>query len=60
MSDLRWQKSSYSSGDPNQNCLEVARASSGRLHFRESDNPEVILTADPVRWAAFLRLVRQS
>ncbi|MBT2527014.1 DUF397 domain-containing protein [Streptomyces sp. ISL-99] len=37
-----WQKSTYS-GD-SSNCLEVA-AETGGIKLRESDDPEVILTA---------------
>lgn len=42
MSELKWQKSSYSSGNGNGDCLEVAAGSSS-LHVRESDVPGVAL-----------------
>lgn len=38
-----WQKSTYS-GD-GSNCLEVVIAETGGIKLRESDDPEVILTA---------------
>ncbi|MFB7900320.1 DUF397 domain-containing protein [Streptomyces xiamenensis] len=50
-----WQKSSYSSGDPSSDCLEVARGPANGLHFRESDDPGTVLVTTPARWAALLR-----
>jgi hypothetical protein len=58
MSDRKWQKSSFSTGDPNQNCLEVAHAPGGRLHLRESEDAATVLTVSPVRLAALLRRLR--
>lgn len=55
MSDVEWQKSSYSSGNPNQDCLEAARSPAGRLYLRESDDPDTVLVTTPARWAALLR-----
>lgn len=52
-----WQKSSFSTGDPNQNCLEVGLASNGSLGLRESDDPATVLTTSPARLAALLRRV---
>jgi hypothetical protein len=57
--DPKWQKSSYSSGDVNQDCVEVAGAQDGRLHIREGDDPGTVLTATPARLAALLRHVRR-
>ncbi|MFE1362544.1 DUF397 domain-containing protein [Streptomyces harbinensis] len=53
---LDWQKSSYSSGNPDSNCLEVASTPSGHLRFRESEDPGTVLLTTPARWAALLRL----
>jgi uncharacterized protein DUF397 len=58
MSELKWQKSSFSTGDPNQNCLEVARSAEGLVHFRESDAPSIVLTTAPSRLAALLTHLR--
>ncbi|WP_326598467.1 DUF397 domain-containing protein [Streptomyces sp. NBC_01803] len=56
MTDSRWQKSSLSTGNPNQNCLEVATAPDSRhIRLRESTSPATILTTTPTRWAALLR-----
>ncbi|MGK5532529.1 DUF397 domain-containing protein [Streptomyces sp. URMC 129] len=56
MTDGAWQKSSLSTGDPNQNCLEVAPTPDGRhIRLRESTAPATILTTTPARWAALLR-----
>ncbi|MBK6019013.1 DUF397 domain-containing protein [Streptomyces sp. MBT53] len=43
---LRWQKSSYSGGDADTNCLEIA-ATPTTLHLRESDDPATLLTPAP-------------
>lgn len=49
--EFTWQKSSYSStGD---NCVEIARRPDG-IVLRESDSPETVLSASPVRVAALL------
>jgi hypothetical protein len=60
MSDGAWQKSSFSSGDPNQTCVELANAPEGRIRLRESDDPATVLTSTPARLAALLRCVRQE
>ncbi|GAA2065106.1 hypothetical protein GCM10009757_51390 [Streptomyces cheonanensis] len=57
MPELEWQKSSYSSGDPSSDCLEVAHGPAGHLRFRESEDPGTVLLTTPARWAALLRLV---
>ncbi|GAB2982861.1 hypothetical protein GCM10023080_056290 [Streptomyces pseudoechinosporeus] len=41
--NLQWQKSSFSAGDADNECLEIA-ASPTTLHLRESDHPTTILT----------------
>lgn len=45
MNNIAWQKSSFSSGDPNTNCVEIA-AGSSRLHVRESEDPAIVLHPD--------------
>jgi hypothetical protein len=55
MSDLRWQKSSFSeaAGD---NCVYVAASPTPEtLHLRESDTPGTILTTTPTALAALMR-----
>jgi uncharacterized protein DUF397 len=60
MSELRleWQKSSFSTADVNQDCLEVACGPEGLMHFRESDDPSIVLTVAPARLAALLIRLR--
>ncbi|MGP4109862.1 DUF397 domain-containing protein [Streptomyces sp. 4N509B] len=58
MPDREWRKSSFSSGDPNANCIEVAHAAEDRLYLRESEEPGVVLTTTPTRLAALLRCLR--
>ncbi|MFI9464734.1 DUF397 domain-containing protein [Streptomyces xiamenensis] len=55
MPHLKWQKSTYSSGNPNSDCLEAARSPEGHLYLRESDDPDTVLVTTPARWAALLR-----
>ena len=44
MATLNWQKSTFSSGDGNTNCLEVAAADDPHpLRLRESDAPTDVL-----------------
>ncbi|MFD8387503.1 DUF397 domain-containing protein [Streptomyces sp. NPDC059679] len=55
MSDIQWQKSSYSADGPGNACVELAHASDAAILLRESDDPHVIITTTP---AAFLALIR--
>jgi hypothetical protein len=56
MSEPRWQKSSFSTGDPNQDCVEIARApQGGEVWLRESEEPGTVLVTTPGRLAALLR-----
>ncbi|MEC4016415.1 DUF397 domain-containing protein [Streptomyces sp. H27-D2] len=45
MSDLTWQKTSYS--EDQANCLYLAAAPDGTIRLRESDTPDAILTTSP-------------
>jgi hypothetical protein len=51
MSDVQWQKSSYSTEQAN--CVEVA-AAAGAVLVRESDAPEVVLAANPTALRSLL------
>lgn len=53
MSELRWQKSSFSEGGA-ANCVEVARDHTGTVHLRESDTPGVSLASASTALAALL------
>ncbi|MEV2210971.1 DUF397 domain-containing protein [Streptomyces sp. NPDC050997] len=57
MSEPHWQKSSYSGG-PEGNCLYLAPTPDGTIRLRESDTPDVILTAAPEGLAALLRSLK--
>ncbi|UUU23817.1 DUF397 domain-containing protein [Streptomyces sp. DSM 40750] len=57
MPELTWQKSTFSGG-PQGECLYIATAPDGTLRLRESDEPHVILAADPRGLAALLRRVK--
>ncbi|MFE7837930.1 DUF397 domain-containing protein [Streptomyces sp. NPDC057474] len=45
MSELNWQKSSFSGG-PESSCLYIATAPDRTIRLRESDTPDVILGTD--------------
>ncbi|MEV5597688.1 DUF397 domain-containing protein [Streptomyces sp. NPDC052496] len=56
MCDYQWQKSSYSNAAVN--CVNIAAASDGTLRLRESDAPEVVLSATRDSIAAFLAAIK--
>ncbi|AUA13932.1 DUF397 domain-containing protein [Streptomyces samsunensis] len=47
MSDIKWQKSSYSADGPGNNCVELAHASDAAILLRESDDPCVVIATTP-------------
>jgi hypothetical protein len=57
---LHWQKSSYSGGGQDNNCVEVAASPDGRLHLRESEATAVILTATPASLGTFIRAIKSG
>ncbi|TKA03005.1 DUF397 domain-containing protein [Actinacidiphila oryziradicis] len=58
MSELAWRKSSFSGDDASRDCVEVAVARDGQIHFRESDTPDVVAVTTPARWGAFVKGVK--
>lgn len=54
---LRWQKSSFSGGDDDTNCLEIATAPT-TLHLRESDEPATLLSPTPDALNALLTALK--
>ncbi|WP_371547142.1 DUF397 domain-containing protein [Streptomyces sp. NBC_00554] len=54
---LHWQKSSFSGGAGDTDCLEIA-TSPTTLHLRESDHPTTILTPTPTALRALLTTLR--
>ncbi|MEU5343608.1 MULTISPECIES: DUF397 domain-containing protein [unclassified Streptomyces] len=59
MSELTWQKSSFSGG-PEGNCLNIATAPDGTLRLRESDTPDIILATAPQGLAGLLHHARTA
>lgn len=56
---LDWRKSSYSSGQPNQQCVEVANLPEGGRLVRDSKNPAgPRLAFTSSEWDAFVKGVR--
>lgn len=60
MGALNWQKSSFSSGDGNTSCVEVARDTTGTLHLRESDEPGNVLATRPTALRAMLARLKSD
>jgi hypothetical protein len=56
--ELVWRKSSFSGDDASRDCIEVAVAADGLIHFREGDAPDVVAVAGRVQWGAFLKGVK--
>ncbi|MET9561264.1 MULTISPECIES: DUF397 domain-containing protein [Streptomyces] len=58
MTELRWQKSSFSSEA--SNCLELATAPDGTLLLRESDDPATTIAVPLTGLHSLLATVRQE
>ncbi|PAU50125.1 DUF397 domain-containing protein [Streptomyces albireticuli] len=56
-SSIAWQKSSYSGGGDNNNCVELG-CSSTFVQLRESATPAVTLTVTPHRLSGLIRTVK--
>ncbi|MFJ6622664.1 DUF397 domain-containing protein [Kitasatospora sp. NPDC091335] len=54
MSELHWQKSSFSGSNAGGSCVELAAGAADVRHLRESDDPPVVLTTSATRLRAFL------
>ncbi|WP_406211023.1 DUF397 domain-containing protein [Kitasatospora sp. NBC_01560] len=54
MFEAHWQKSSFSGGDPENACLELAAGGGDLRHLRESDDPDVVVTTDAAKLRAFI------
>ncbi|MFD5698876.1 DUF397 domain-containing protein [Streptomyces lasiicapitis] len=58
MTDLQWQKSTYS--PDSSNCVYVAATPDGTIHLRESDTPDVTLTTGPRQLQALITALRRT
>ncbi|TKA10227.1 DUF397 domain-containing protein [Actinacidiphila oryziradicis] len=58
MSEINWQKSSYSGQGDGAECIELAAA--GTIRLRESDDPGVIVTTTPAPLKALLLGIKAS
>ncbi|MEW2398626.1 DUF397 domain-containing protein [Streptomyces sp. NPDC046862] len=58
MSELNWQKSSFSSEA--SNCIELATAPDGTIHLRESDEPTTSLAVQAPGLNSLLRAARRE
>ncbi|MEU9110346.1 DUF397 domain-containing protein [Streptomyces sp. NPDC048483] len=57
MSQLKWQKSSFSEGHADT-CVEVAAALSGTRHLRESDAPAAVMATGVAALRDLVRSVK--
>jgi len=58
MPELTWQKSSYSAEAAN--CVYVATTSTGTVHLRESDKPEITLSTTRDGMGALIRTLKTN
>ncbi|MEU5273405.1 DUF397 domain-containing protein [Streptomyces hygroscopicus] len=58
MSDLTWQKSSFSEAGA-ANCVELATSPDG-IRIRESDQPDAVLRTTPAALRSFIRAVKAA
>ncbi|MFI1967342.1 DUF397 domain-containing protein [Streptomyces pathocidini] len=57
---IQWQKSSFSGGGPDNDCVEIGACAAGTLHLRESDDPEVVVTTTSARLGALIRAIKSG
>ncbi|MFS8200272.1 DUF397 domain-containing protein [Streptomyces sp. CWNU-52B] len=57
--DVHWQKSSFSGGGGDEDCLEIAAVFT-TLHLRESDTPATVITPAPTALTALLTAVKSA
>ncbi|MFF4223029.1 DUF397 domain-containing protein [Streptomyces sp. L500] len=55
----RWQKSTFSGADDNQDCLELAAAPGATL-LRESDAPKTVIAAAHVEVRALITRIKEG
>ncbi|MET7902670.1 DUF397 domain-containing protein [Streptomyces sp. NPDC005355] len=59
MSDIQWQKSSYSADAEGNACVELAHApDAAAILLRESDEPQTVIATTPAALRAFTRAVK--
>ncbi|MFD5464414.1 DUF397 domain-containing protein [Kitasatospora sp. NPDC127059] len=54
MSELRWQKSSFSGSNEGGSCVELAVGAEDICHLRESDDPAIVITTTTARLRVLL------
>ena len=59
MTDLVWQKSSFSGGG-NGECVELAAGPTGDVYFRESDQPTQVATTNAAALRVLLRDIKMG
>ncbi|WP_328956523.1 DUF397 domain-containing protein [Kitasatospora purpeofusca] len=58
MSEILWQKSSFSGGDPGSACLELAHGVADQRLLRESDEMATVLAIDSAALRTLLLVVK--
>ncbi|MBO1417816.1 DUF397 domain-containing protein [Streptomyces sp. FH025] len=54
MSELRWQKSSFSDTDDGSHCVELSSGEGDIRHLRESDDPGIVVTTTTAKLHALI------
>ncbi|MCQ8827572.1 DUF397 domain-containing protein [Streptomyces malaysiensis] len=58
MSEIQWQKSSYSADAEGNACVELAHAPSAAILLRESDEPQTVIATTPAALRALTRAAK--
>ncbi|MET7764677.1 DUF397 domain-containing protein [Streptomyces sp. NPDC005336] len=58
MTQLDWQRASPAEGEEGAAYLEVAAGPDGRIHLRESTDPDTVVVTTQAKWEAFLKGVK--
>ncbi|WP_055557385.1 DUF397 domain-containing protein [Streptomyces sp. NBRC 110028] len=58
MSEINWQKSSYSTQGDGNSCVELAALGPGAIALRESDEPGTVMTTTPAKLRPLLDAIK--
>lgn len=58
MSEITWQKSSYSTQGDGNSCIELAAIGPDAIAVRESDDPGTVMTTTPAKLRPLLHAIK--
>ncbi|MET7936263.1 DUF397 domain-containing protein [Streptomyces sp. NPDC005322] len=58
MTQLDWQRAAPADGETGAAHLEVAAGPDGRIHLRESTDPDTVVVTTQTKWEAFIKGVK--